>query len=154
MLFFAICHHYGFFHCCRLSLSSSTTFLFRMRRTKTHVPRFSTGLPGRSGHTMMCQVFLIQTSTRSHWYLFGRLPSGATPCRVQPCIKSELSANKAYIRSHCSLASTIFSLSLCRDIDPFLLCFLTFSSFLFRDFISSPLISPAFLTVLGMCRCR
>ena len=54
---------------------------------------------------------------------------------------------------HLSVARIIFSLSGCLGIEPFLLCFLTFSSFLLMELNSTFLISPAFLMVFGTCLC-
>jgi hypothetical protein len=62
--------------------------------------------------------------------------------------------NYAYNPSHyCSLASTIFSLSLRLFFWSLRACLRSFSSFRLIDLISSPLISPAFLTCFGTCLC-
>lgn len=56
--------------------------------------------------------------------------------------------------AHFSRAKIIFSRSLFRFSNCFLVCFLSFSSRLLIDLSSSPLISPAFFTTLGICLWR
>ena len=54
---------------------------------------------------------------------------------------------------HTSVCSTIFSLSGFLGTWPFLLCFLSFSTLLFKAASSSALISPAFFTCFGNLLC-
>lgn len=60
----------------------------------------------------------------------------------------------ARLYNHFSEARTIFSRSFLRFLNCFLVCLRSFSSLLLMALSSSPLISPAFFTTLGMCLWR
>ena len=108
------------------------------------------------------KIFATQSHPRDHNATVC-LPSAHTGCK-----KSARSRNrrKALNRTeqnyalqsprsihYCSLTSTIFSLSLRLFFWSLRACLRSFSSLRLIALISSPLISPAFLTCLGTCLC-
>jgi len=107
------------------------------------------------------KIFATQKPSRDHNAVVC-LPSAHVGCkRAQRLVqnKSAQQEQNYALQSprscphYCSSASTIFSLSLRLFFWSLRACLRSFSSFRLIDLISSPLISPAFLTCFGTCLC-